>query len=114
MWILAETRKGERRMYGLFGNMQAQPGQREALLGHLLHAAALLRDLDGCYHYVVGSDPHDPDGIWISEVWRTPEDHQGSLTHPAIQQLISVARPLIAAMPQRFEYTPLGGKGLPE
>jgi hypothetical protein len=30
-------------MYGLFGNMQAHPGQREALIGHLLHAAALLR-----------------------------------------------------------------------
>jgi len=25
-----------------------------------------------------------------------------------------VARPLIAAMPQRFEFTPLGGKGLPD
>ncbi len=30
MRVLAETQKGELRMYGLFGNMQAQPGQREA------------------------------------------------------------------------------------
>lgn len=101
-------------MYGLFGKMKAHPGQRDALIEHLLHAADLLHDLEGCYHYVIGSDPHDADGIWISEVWRSQDDHQASLTHDAVRQLIAVARPLIADMPQRFEYTPRGGKGLPD
>lgn len=101
-------------MYGLFGNMRAHPGKRDALLEHMLHAAELLRDLEGCYHYVIGSDPQDPDGIWISEVWRSREDHRASLTLDAVRQSITVARPLIADMPQHFEYTPLGGKGLPD
>lgn len=100
-------------MYGLFGKMTAQPGQCETLIGHLLHAAELLRDLDGCILYIINRDPNDPDGIWVNEVWRSQADHQASLTHEAVKSLITVARPLIASMPQRFEVTPLGGKGLP-
>lgn len=101
-------------MYGLFGKMRAHPGQREALIGHLLHAANLLRELEGCYLYVVSSADDDADGIWVTEVWTSRDEHQNSLTHDAIKSLIAVARPLIADMPQRFEFTPVGGKGLPE
>lgn len=100
-------------MYGLMGKMRAQPGQREALLGHLLHAAELLGDLESCYLYVVSRATDDPDGIWVTEVWRGPADHQGSLTHDAIKSLIAVARPLIAGMSDRVEFEPAGGKGLP-
>jgi len=100
-------------MYGLFGKMRAQTGQRETLIGHLLHAADLLRDLEGCFVYIINSDPTDPDAIWVTEVWRSQADHQASLSHEAIQSLITVARPLIAEMPLRYEVTPLGGKGLP-
>ncbi len=101
-------------MYGLFGKMRAQPGQREALLAHLLRAASQLDDLAGCYLYVISSDPDDPDGIWVNEVWRSQADHQASLQHAAIQALIAEARPLIAEMPVRIETTPVGGKGLPD
>ncbi|MDZ4763439.1 MAG: putative quinol monooxygenase [Chloroflexota bacterium] len=98
-------------MYGLFGKMLAQPGQRDALIGHLLHAATLLREVDGCYLYVISSALDDPNGIWVNEVWRSQADHQASLTHDAIKSLITVARPLIAGFAERFEVTPLGGKG---
>jgi quinol monooxygenase YgiN len=101
-------------MYGLFGKMRAVSGQRDVLIGHLLHAAELLRDLEGCYLYVINSDPTDPDGIWVNEIWRSQDDHRASLTHEAVINLIAVARPIIADMPQRFEVTPLGGKGLPD
>lgn len=101
-------------MYGLFGKMRAQPGRRDDLIAHLLRAASLLHDLDGCYLYVINSDPDDPDGIWVNEVWRSQADHQASLQHAAIVELISAARPLIAEMPVRIEVTPLGGKGLPD
>jgi quinol monooxygenase YgiN len=101
-------------LYGLFGKIRAHPGQRDPLIGHLLEAARLLDDLEGCYLYVIHSDPGDPDGIWVSEVWRSQADHQASLGHEAIQALIAQARPLITEMAERFEVTPLGGKGLPE
>ncbi|MDX1994392.1 MAG: antibiotic biosynthesis monooxygenase [bacterium] len=100
-------------MYGLFGKMRTHPGQREVMIGHMLEAARLLGELDGCYLYIVNSVPDDPDGIWVNEVWRSREDHQASLNHEAIKSLISVARPLIAEMTERYEVTPVGGKGLP-
>ena len=101
-------------MYGLFGKFQAQPGQRDALLGHLLKAAAMMAEVEGCHLYVVHSDPTDPEGIWVYEAWRSPADHEASLQAEAVVNLIGSARPLIAGMPERFEVTPLGGLGLPD
>ena len=99
-------------MYGLHGKIRATPDQREALLGHLLDAARLLADLDGCHLYLVSRAIDDPDGIWVTEVWRSQADHQVSLAHDAIKNLIAVARPLIAGMSDRSEFAPAGGKGL--
>src|SRR5690606_41389699 len=48
-------------MYGLFGKMRAQPGQREALLAHPLPAASQLNDLASCYLYVIRIDPDHAD-----------------------------------------------------
>lgn len=104
----------ENHMFGLFGKIKTQPGQREAMLQHLLKAACLLETAEGCLIYIVSSDPNDPDGIWVQEVWRSQADHQASLTLDAIKELIAVARPLIAEMSPSFQVTPLGGKGLPE
>jgi quinol monooxygenase YgiN len=101
-------------MYGLFGKMRAQPGQRDALIALLLDAAKLMPDIEGCYLYVIGSAPDDPDGMWVSEVWRSQEDHQASLGHETVKTIIASARPLIAGFGERFEFTPLGGKGLPD
>ncbi|MBL8165082.1 MAG: antibiotic biosynthesis monooxygenase [Anaerolineae bacterium] len=100
-------------MYGLMGKIRAQDGQRESLLAHLLEAARLLNDLETCYLYVVSRATDDPEGIWVTEVWRSQADHQASLTHEAIRSLIAVARPLIAGMSDRTEFAPAGGKGLP-
>lgn len=50
-------------MFGLFGQFTAQPGQRDALVALLLQAAEALQELDGCYLYVVNSDPNDPDAV---------------------------------------------------
>jgi quinol monooxygenase YgiN len=97
-------------MYGLFGKMLAQPGKRDELLQHLIRVG----EMEGNYLYVVNSDPTDPDAIWIYEAWRSQADHQASLQQQAVIDLIAKARPLIAGFGERFEVTPLGGKGLPE
>lgn len=101
-------------MYGLFGKMRAQEGQREALIGHLMDGLTALRNLEGCYIYVISRDNVDPEGIWVTEVWRSQADHQASLKDEAIRTVISKARPLIADMPEHFEFTPVDGKGLPD
>ena len=100
-------------MYGLSGKIIAQSGQREALLKHLLEAAAFLGSLDGCYLYVISRAVDDPDGIRVIEVWRSQADHQASLTYEVVRSIIAAARPLIAGMADSLEFEPVGGKGLP-
>jgi quinol monooxygenase YgiN len=98
--------------YGLFGKFIAQPGQRDALAALLLEAAALLRDAPGCEQYIVSVSESEPDAVWVSEVWSSREEHAASLTREDVRALIGRGRPLIAGMGERFEVTPLGGKGL--
>jgi len=100
-------------MYGLTGKMIAQPGQRDTLISYLLQAAAGMRDLEGCYIYIVSSANDDENAIWITEVWRSQADHQASLALAGAQELIAQARPLIAGFSDRTEFVPVGGKGLP-
>ena len=100
-------------MYGLFGKMRAQPGQRDALLDLLLQAAQLMPEIQGCHLYVINRANDDPDGIWVYEVWQDQTAHQASLGNETVKAIIASARPLIAGFGERFEFTPLGGKGLP-
>ncbi len=99
--------------YGLCGKIVASPGQGEVLARHLLDAAAALGDVAACRLYLVSRDVHDPDAMWVVEVWDDADAHRASLDLDAVQQLITRARPVIAEMGERFELEPLGGKGFP-
>ena len=96
-------------MYGLVGKMIAVKGKRDELIAILIDG---LSGLPGCLHHVVAKDVHDPDGIWITEVWRDKKSHDDSLLLPAVQQAIAKGKPLIAAFDSRFETEPVGGHGL--
>jgi quinol monooxygenase YgiN len=96
-------------MYGLIGKMNAVPGQRDALLGFLAEGTAAM---PGCLSYVIATDPADPDGLWITEVWDSAASHQASLELPAVQAAIAKGRPLIAGFSNRVETIPVAGHGL--
>lgn len=96
-------------MYGLIGSFKAKPSQRGALLAILLENVG---GMPGCHAYVVAEDPKDPDGIWITEVWDSPESHKASLALPAVKDAIERAMPLIAGFGERIETRPVGGHGL--
>lgn len=96
-------------MYGLHGKIVAVPGMRTALLGYLLENAD---SMPGCRLYIVSEDKTDPDAIWVYEVWDSPEAHRASLNLESVRQTIAKARPLIAGMGDRSEFTPVGGLGL--
>jgi quinol monooxygenase YgiN len=98
-------------MFGMHGYFKAQPGQGDALAAILLEAAEALRADDSCLLYVV-SRGEDADTIWVSEAWTDREAHDASLQAPGVPETIARARPLIAGMDGRAEFTPLGGKGL--
>ncbi len=96
-------------MYGLIGRMLAKPGERDALIGHILESSAAM---PGCLSYVVAEDPENPDAIWVTEVWDRAESHKASLALPAVQAAIAKARPLIAGFDNRTVTEPVGGYGL--
>lgn len=106
---VASRAQGAPQMYGLIGKMLAKTGQRDALVKLLLDGAA---EMPGCLSYVIATDPTNPDAIWITEAWVDAEHHRGSLKLPAVQAVISQARPLIAGFGERFETVPVGGVGL--
>jgi quinol monooxygenase YgiN len=95
----------------MHGYFKAQPGQGDALAAILLEAADALRADDSCLLYVV-SRGEDADTIWVSEAWTDREAHDASLRAPGVPETIARARPLIAGMDGRAEFTPLGGKGV--
>ena len=99
-------------MFGLHGKMIAQPGQRDALLKILMNAAT--DGMPGCLMYVISTANDDPDGLWVTEIWRSQADHRASLDLDSVKTLIAAARPLIAGFSDRSEFTPLGGIGMPE
>jgi quinol monooxygenase YgiN len=92
--------------------MKALPGQGDALLALLLQAADLVATAPGCEVWIVNRVPDDPDAVWITEVWRSEADHAASLTVEAVREIITLARPLIAGMGERFILEPVSGKGL--
>lgn len=96
-------------MYGLIGKITAVAGKRDELAAILLEGA---QGMPGCLSYVVAKDPSDPNGIWVTEVWKDQQSHQASLSLPAVQAAIAKGRPLIAGFSSRVETVPLGGHGL--
>ena len=100
-------------MFGLYGKIKTQPGQRDKLIDILLKAAAIMPDVEGCYVYVINTAPDDADAIWVTEIWRSQEDHAASLTLKSVKSLIATAMPLIAEGSEQIRVTPLGGKGIP-
>jgi quinol monooxygenase YgiN len=101
-------------LFGLIGKLKTHPGQREALLELLLNSVEGMDEMEGCYLYVITKAVDDPDTIWISEVWRSKDDHQASLENEQVRATIAIARPLIAEPPEGFEVIPVGGKGVPK
>lgn len=99
--------------FGLHGKIVAQPGQRDALVQHLLAAARLMERVPGCELYVVGTSATEPDAVWVTEVWRSEADHDASLSIDGVRALIAAARPLIAAIAEPVRTMPVGGTGLP-
>jgi quinol monooxygenase YgiN len=93
-------------MYGLIGQMLAQPGKRDELVAILAEGTG---EMPGCRSYVIALDPTNADAIWITEVWDSKDFHADSLKLPAVQAAIAIGRPLIAGFGHRFETTPIAG-----
>ncbi|MEO7000196.1 MAG: antibiotic biosynthesis monooxygenase, partial [Ktedonobacterales bacterium] len=83
---------------GLYVKFTTQAGQRDALAALLLDAAQAAADVAGCELYIVNTSPTEPDVIWVTEIWSSPEAHQESLTWDTTKAIIAQGRPLIAGI----------------
>ena len=91
-------------MYGLIGTIIAVSGKRDELIEILLAGSA---KMPGCQSYIVAKDAEDPNAIWVTEVWDSPESHQASLGLPQVKEAIEKGRPLISGFGERFETEPV-------
>ncbi|HEX4208085.1 MAG TPA: putative quinol monooxygenase [Ktedonobacteraceae bacterium] len=97
--------------YGCYVKFTALPGQRDALVEHLLSAAASVEKVAGCELYLINTSPAEPESVWVTEIWRSQEEHDASLTIEGAQEAIKQVLPLLAASPQKIDVLPVGGKG---
>lgn len=96
--------------YGLHGKLSATAGNGEKLAQILLEAARLVSTAKGCQLYLVSLDQHTPDGVWVTEVWDSKDDHDNSLQVPGVKELIGQAMPLLDGRPEKGqELEVLGG-----
>ena len=97
--------------YGMLNRITTKPGQRDAVVQILLSGARMQGAMPGCELYVVHTSPTDANQIWVTEVWRTKEDHEASLKNAEVRALIEKGRPMIASIEPTIT-VPVGGKGL--
>lgn len=100
-------------IYGCYIRFTARPGQRDALVEHLLRAAALAGQAAGCELYIINTSPTDQNIVWVTEVWRSQEAHDASLAVEGAQTAIKQVLPLLAGSPEKIDVLPVGGKGFP-
>ena len=99
--------------YGCYVKFTARPGQRDALVQHLLRAADGVRLVAGCQLYLINTSPTEPESVWVTEVWRSQQEHDASLTIEGAKEAIQHVLPLLAGSPEKIDLLPVGGKGLP-
>lgn len=98
--------------FGMTTKVAVYPGQRDVLVDLLLVAAERVADAPGCYLYVVSTSMEEPDGVWVSEAWRSKAHYEAWMSRPDVIQLISAMAPLIAGRLDPVLVVPVGGKGL--
>jgi len=96
-------------MYGLIVKLEAQPGQRDAIISILLHC---VQDMPGCMSYVVAKDQTDENAIWATEVWDSEASHDASFTLPAVKAAVAQVKPMVVGVKSKVVTEPVGGYGL--
>ena len=97
--------------YGYIGSMKTKPGHRNEVVAILLSGVDGLRQA-GCELYVVSVSDADDVTIWVSEVWRSKEQHDASLQLPETRVAIGNAMPMLTGEFTSQELTVVGGLGV--
>ena len=99
-------------LFGMYGKMTANEGQRDALVANLLRAAELMKSVPGCLLYVVSTSEAESNTVYVTEVWKDEAAHGASLSMPGVRALVMETMPLLAAKPEGIRLRTVGGKGV--
>lgn len=88
-------------MYLLQGKLTAIKGAQEQLASILLEASKLMENVEGNEFYLVGKALDDANGVYVTELWHSKEDHDNSLQYPGVKELIMQAMPLLDGAPEK-------------
>ena len=80
-------------MWGMIAKITLHPGKRDEMVEILRSGAD---GMPGCLSYIVARDLSDANVLWVTEMWNSAEDHQASLSLPAVKAVIPRAKPLVA------------------
>lgn len=93
--------------FGMVGSMKTAPENRDKLVSILIQAANLMKDQEGCQHYIVSKDENDESLTWVVEFWTSKAAHDTSLQMPEVRALISEAMPLLIGSPSGATLQPV-------
>lgn len=97
----------------VFIQFTAAPGQRDALVRHLVATAAQLTPHEaGTEIWTVSTSPAQPDAVYVYEVYSSAEAQAAHEASPAYAQARAATNALLAGPPQVTPLEPAGGKGL--
>lgn len=90
-------------MYLLQGKLKSKQGKQKELSEILLAASKLVSAAKGCELYIVSKSPEDDQLVFITEIWKTKEDHDNSLKVEGVKDLIMKAMPILDGPPKKGE-----------
>ncbi|MCZ8517923.1 MULTISPECIES: putative quinol monooxygenase [Paenibacillus] len=96
--------------FSMVAKFTAKAGEGETLAGLLLEAAASAQANQACESYIIHISETNPDTIWVTEIWTSPEAHAEVLAQAETRAAIAQAMPYIAGV-DGAKLRPVGGKG---
>ncbi|MGN9911254.1 putative quinol monooxygenase [Phytohabitans sp. LJ34] len=94
--------------HGFHATMTALPGKGDEVIALLLDAPSLA-NVD-CVVFLVGRSASNPDVVYVTEGWTSPEAHSAFFATEPAQALVAKLQPLMAGESRYTDELPVGGK----
>lgn len=91
----------------LQGRLAAHKDKRDELVAQLLKMSVIMHTISACKLYLVSLSGIDAEGVYVTELWDTVEDHHAALQREDVRAIVVVTRPLINGAPSGARLAPL-------
>jgi len=96
--------------FALINRLTAKPGKRRQVIDILLESGERFSENPACLLYLVSEDSHDPNVIWVEDLWTSHAEHSAALSAPELRPFVERTLPLLDGMPVQIELNAIGGK----